>query len=95
MSEQTYAGLTIDQLRALKLPAEVIHSEDSIAGALMEPDVSWFEHLERLEGLQQAVRALPELLDEIERLNRQTAAPTDAGGVPAPHLGTARAGSGV
>lgn len=96
MADQTYAGLTLDELRALKLPAAVMHSEESVTGAVLEPDVPWYEHLERLEGLQQIVRALPELLDEIERLNREVVkSGTPDAAVPAPHLNGARVGSGA
>lgn len=93
MSSRTFAGKTLEQLRELKLPALVAHSEESVSGAVLEPDVPWYEHLERLDGLQQVVAAFPELIAEIERLNRKLATPGSAdssGSVPAPHLGAAR-----
>lgn len=63
--------MTLEELRELKLPAAFSHSEEHVTGAVLEPDVPWYEHLERLDGLQAVVQALPHLIDEIERLNRE------------------------
>lgn len=74
MSDRKFAGLTLEELRDLQLPAAISHSGEDVAGAVFKPEVAWFDHLQRLDSIQAVVRALPELLDEIERLNRAQAA---------------------
>lgn len=69
MDHLTFGGLTISQLRGLDLPETISHCEDSSQRAVLSPDVAWFEQIQRINALQAVIDAMPELLEEIDRLH--------------------------
>lgn len=66
MQTSSFGGLTPDQLLDLPLPRTVAHRLGSSNGVILGPDVVWFDHIQRVDGLRRLLQVLPELLDAYE-----------------------------
>ena len=66
MPTQFCDGISPDQLLNLPLPETITHRLGSTDGVILGPDVPWFDHIQRVEGLQHLLHVLPELLGALE-----------------------------